>query len=429
MGKNNHNRALKRIFHAAFRSAVELTLGSGWIHHLDDTAWVCRFSKVYGPHVRWLEFPISPRQSKILPMVGLSPLGQTHWPRVLWENRASAADGTGYHTLLWEGARPFTGAHVYPIRGMSDPDLEASLADVVLCAWAEAAPWFEEASIALDQEARKLQQASAIGREPGPPLTDAFLEEAVLHLLTGETEARMARMNVTLSRQQVREVDRIAIEELGIPGVVLMENAALGATSVALKMLQSKPGCVAILCGGGNNGGDGYAIARMLANKEVEVKLLNLLDIDALKGDALLNRRICERMNIEADSLESRGGYGWLGAELSGCALIIDGLLGTGFRGEVRAPVDEIIKQVNAASRASDVSVLALDLPSGLDCDSGQPAETTIRATRTVTFVAEKRGFASPASRDWTGEVSVASIGAPPALIGRVRRELPDGEA
>lgn len=210
-----------------------------------------------------------------------------------------------------------------------------------------------------------------------------------------------------LTRAQVREVDRRAIEEYHIPGIVLMENAARSAAGVAMRMLQAGDR-VLIVCGGGNNGGDGLAIARHLHNLRVEVSIY--LAIDPLKytGDARINWEIAKAMNLLQEWIDSP-------------ALIIDAMFGTGLTTPPRADGLGMIERMNRSSG----HILAIDLPSGMDCDTGKPlGESCVRATRTITFVAEKAGFANPESSQYTGEVVVGDIGCPRRLIEEVARSI-----
>jgi NAD(P)H-hydrate epimerase len=217
---------------------------------------------------------------------------------------------------------------------------------------------------------------------------------------------------IRLTRQQVREVDRRAIEIYGVPGIVLMENAARGAVEVAWEMLERRAENVTIVCGGGNNGGDGLAIARHLHNRGVNVQLLLAVDPEKYAGDAAINWRIVRAMGIEVGGVDQA-------AELLSpfaSSLIIDALFGTGLTEAPRGDSQGVIERMNG----SEVPILAVDLPSGLDCDSGEPLGACVRATKTVTFVAEKVGFANPESRRYTGDIAVADIGCPRELIDEV---------
>jgi NAD(P)H-hydrate epimerase len=215
-----------------------------------------------------------------------------------------------------------------------------------------------------------------------------------------------------LTRHQVREVDRRASELFAIPGIILMENASRGAAAVAIAMLRKfKLNSAIILAGGGNNGGDGLAVARHLHNAGYAVKVALCTDPAKYAGDALVNWRIVDAMWLPTfpATFENL-------ASISG-ALLVDAIFGTGLSQPPREPFPQIV----AAVERSALPVLAIDLPSGLDCDTGQPlGPACMRATRTVTFVAQKAGFANPASRAYTGKVTVVGIGAPPEAARQV---------
>lgn len=235
----------------------------------------------------------------------------------------------------------------------------------------------------------------------------------------------MSAPEPVLSCEQIRAVDRLALEEYGIPGVCLMENAGAGATRM---LLEREPRSVAILCGPGNNGGDGHVVARHLANAGVEVRVLEFAAPERLRGDAAVMREIVSRMaGSDPASLRMASGLDRepvsLRDELRGCDWIVDGLLGTGFSGQVREPLAGAIRLCNEL-RAQGAKVLALDLPSGLDTDSGEAATDTVRADLTVTFAARKHGLLKPGAAQFIGLVQVASIGAPTELLQRVLREV-----
>jgi len=218
-----------------------------------------------------------------------------------------------------------------------------------------------------------------------------------------------------LTREQVRAIDHRAIEELGIPGIVLMENAGRGAAQIIIERYSGAAGGPhVVVCGGGNNGGDGFVIARHLANHGVPVRVLRACDPERLPNDAKLNYDIVRRMKLPMHPYVSDADRAAHAHVLEDAAVIVDALLGTGFRGEVRSPMAEIIQQINGVRQASpNVRVVAVDLPSGLDCDTGQPSNATVRADLTVTFVAPKVGFGMPGAGEYTGAVRVVDIGAP----------------
>jgi NAD(P)H-hydrate epimerase len=215
-----------------------------------------------------------------------------------------------------------------------------------------------------------------------------------------------------LSREEVRALDRRAIEEFGVPGIVLMENAGRGAAEVLVSLGCKGP--VVICCGKGNNGGDGFVIARHLDNRQIPVRVLLFADPGRLEGDAAVNYQIIARSGLEISIYDGEFLKDTqLRFELAKVEWIVDALFGTGLTGAVRKPFDQIIQCINDAHRR----VLAVDIPSGLDRDTGQPLGPTVRAEHTVTFVAEKKGFANPQAKTWIGRVHVVDIGAPRRLL------------
>lgn len=235
-----------------------------------------------------------------------------------------------------------------------------------------------------------------------------------------------------LSREQVREIDRRAITEFGIPGVVLMENAGRGAADIIYTILTERTGrsassalrvpaspdhlpSVAIVCGRGNNGGDGHVIARHLHNRGAAVQMFLTAPIEHLAEDALINAKIARNMRLPMYPFDSVAAIRAESHRLHAAILIVDAVLGTGFAGEVRSPLDEAVKAINSAP-ASTIRV-AVDVPSGLDCDTGRPSNATVRADHTITFVAPKVGFKNGDAAGWIGRVHVVDIGAPRELL------------
>jgi NAD(P)H-hydrate epimerase len=217
-----------------------------------------------------------------------------------------------------------------------------------------------------------------------------------------------------LTRAQVREIDRRSVERFHIPGIVLMENAARAVADVATEMLRgvTEPG-VLVVCGGGNNGGDGFAAARHLHNCGVDVEVA-LAHAGGYRDEAAANLRIIQEMDLPRLPIAGAD------VALAGVDLLIDALFGTGLETPPRD--GRWIQWMNDAG----VPILAVDLPSGLDCDTGEPlGPACVRATRTVTFVAEKIGFDNPNSRQYLGDVTVGDIGCPRELIGEVMRDVP----
>ncbi len=225
----------------------------------------------------------------------------------------------------------------------------------------------------------------------------------------------------SLTREEVRAVDRRAIDEYGMTGLVLMENAGRGA---AERLFAFGIGGTVIVCAGkGNNGGDGFVIARHLELLDCDVRVLLFANPSDLSGDAAANWRILEAADTPRVVLGRRPPLSDIDHALSHADWIVDALLGTGTVGEVREPYRTAIAAINRSAR----KVFAVDLPSGLDCDTGLPIESfpdgsavCVRATHTATFVARKRGFDNPASQVLTGDVHVIGIGIPKRLLDEV---------
>jgi len=204
------------------------------------------------------------------------------------------------------------------------------------------------------------------------------------------------------------------MEGYGICGLVLMENAGRGVADTLCR--QGVDGPVVICCGKGNNAGDGFVIARHLELRAVETKVLLWADPAELIGDAAVNFRILEKTDVPIELFGAAHDPTRLTQLLTGAAWIVDALLGTGARGEPRRPLDGVIDTVNAAAPP----ILAVDLPSGLDCDTGKPSRHSIRAAITCTFLAAKAGFFAPGAEAYTGQLHVLDIGAPHKLIDEV---------
>ena len=217
----------------------------------------------------------------------------------------------------------------------------------------------------------------------------------------------MKNTQIRLTRNQVREIDRRSIEEFHIPGIVLMENAARAVTETAMRFLSGGGKSALILCGGGNNGGDGLAVARHLHNRGMDVHIGLTIAPEKYRGDALINWNINRAMDLPFSAITP----GEIAQSPSD--LIIDAIFGTGLQQAPRAPFGEIIAAVRDLARP----VLAVDLPSGMDCDTGNALGDCVAATVTVTFVAEKAGFANPAAKPFTGRIVVGDIGCPAELL------------
>jgi len=222
---------------------------------------------------------------------------------------------------------------------------------------------------------------------------------------------------VSWTRAEAREFDRRAIEELGIPSPVLMENAGRGAADWILARRErfglAEGARVGVLCGKGNNGGDGYVLARHLSLAGLEVVVGESAPCAELSRDARVFRDVCAKMGVELVSLaEVETGAGV--AELMGpVALWVDSVLGTGFLPPLREPLRTLLGAIGEAVGGESAPLIALDAPSGLDVDTGEAAESCLRATATLTFGAMKVGFGRPEAASALGEAVCLPLGAP----------------
>jgi NAD(P)H-hydrate epimerase len=219
----------------------------------------------------------------------------------------------------------------------------------------------------------------------------------------------------------MRELDRRASEDFGIPSLLLMENAGRAAADVACEMTRPQNGCVLVFCGRGNNGGDGFVVARHLANRGFDVRCHFVGRREQVERgtDPGLNLAILERMGIRIYEHEDVAHRDEMARAVGWAALLVDGLLGTGLSGPVREPYSTLISFLNGRR----APILSLDIPSGLDCDTGEILGKAVHATRTVTFAAPKVGFGRGQGPETTGRVTVAEISIPRKLL----EELPNG--
>jgi NAD(P)H-hydrate epimerase len=215
-----------------------------------------------------------------------------------------------------------------------------------------------------------------------------------------------------MSRDEVRAFDTWAINTLGIPGVVLMENAGRSCAELIKEKLGVSKPKVCIFCGIGNNGGDGYVIARHLLNSDFRVTVVVVGDRSKVKGDAKINLDILEGLGQPIEQLNVNDGdiADKIKAFAANANMLVDGIFGTGLKGQLSDEYKQLIESINA----QDCPILAVDIPSGLECDTGQPLGTAVKATYTVTFAAVKTGFTSKSASEYTGEIFVASIGVEP---------------
>src|SRR3989441_256046 len=220
-----------------------------------------------------------------------------------------------------------------------------------------------------------------------------------------------------LNSAQMREADRRTIEEIGIPPLVLMENAgrqvvaAMEAMHSDLLELE-----VAVLCGRGNNGGDGFVVARTLVQRGVDVSVFLMGRVAEVRGDARTNLEILGRLGLTVVEIADSQAWELHFSEVSDCTLIVDAIFGTG----LNAPVSGLIESVIADVNASGIPVVSIDLPSGLSADSADPIGDSIEAGMTVTLAAPKLPLVLPPAETRAGDIVIADIGIPSDILETV---------
>jgi NAD(P)H-hydrate epimerase len=215
----------------------------------------------------------------------------------------------------------------------------------------------------------------------------------------------------------MKEMDRLTIESFGIPGIVLMESAGRGCVDAVIRHFpdlgQMKVG---IAAGCGNNGGDGFVIARYLATRNVDVAVYLLCDRGRVRGDAAVNLRLIDRLGVPVFEVPDVKAFESYRSQMTQYSLWIDALLGTGLKSEVRKPFKPCIEWLNE----QQTPVVAVDVPSGLDSDTGQPCGCCVKATTTVTFAFPKIGHVVLPGAEFAGRLEVVDIGIPPTVVDQV---------
>jgi len=233
-----------------------------------------------------------------------------------------------------------------------------------------------------------------------------------------------------LTAAEMREVDRLTTEQAGIPSATLMENAGAGVAGFCVErfphLLSHR---IVVLCGKGNNGGDGLVAARHLRGMEARPEVWLFAKPGDMRGDAAANLARWLKPGGEVVQIDEAGGWLRKKASLQGAQIVIDALLGTGLQGAIEGWLAEVIADVNALRPGA--TIVAVDIPSGLPSDSGQAPGPVIRADFTVTFTAPKRGEVIAPGSEFVGILRVLEIGSPAALVesasqSRLRWLAPD---
>lgn len=214
-----------------------------------------------------------------------------------------------------------------------------------------------------------------------------------------------------LSGQQMKKIDQKAIKELGIPGILLMENAGRAIANKVIEIIDGKNKNALVICGKGNNGGDGYVAARHLIENSIQTAVISLFRPESMTGDALVNHDILQNFTdiiyLEDINLNK------LQELISFSDVVIDAVIGTGLNSEIRGNLKDIILSINEYAEGEVVSV---DIPSGIGSDTGEIYGTAVVADYTVTFHAPKTGHLTYPGADFCGEIGVEKIGIPEFL-------------
>ncbi len=213
---------------------------------------------------------------------------------------------------------------------------------------------------------------------------------------------------------QMNEIDSRTINDIGIPGTVLMENASLKVVQVVAESLGNVQGkSICIFAGKGNNGGDAFAVARHLFNMGACIKVYIIAKKTDIKNDAAVNLNILENMKVETVELLDYTQIPCLNTHLKTSDMIVDGLLGTGFKGKISGLMEKVIELANNSGKP----VISIDIPSGVNGDTGETPGICIKANKTVTFALPKTGLVVYPGCEFTGELIVADISIPKSVV------------
>lgn len=213
---------------------------------------------------------------------------------------------------------------------------------------------------------------------------------------------------------EMARIDRKTIEEIGIPGIVLMENAARGAAAFYQEEIPNlERCCIAVVAGSGNNGGDGFALARLFSEKGARVRVICLRPPEKIRGDARINYEILLKLNVEITVWDETKDFAGQFEVIRTSDVIIDAILGTGLNSEVRGLFKDVIEAVNRL----DIPVLAVDVPSGIDASTGKILGVAIRARATATFALPKIGQILDPGEEYVGKLKVVDIGVPACVL------------
>jgi NAD(P)H-hydrate epimerase len=217
-----------------------------------------------------------------------------------------------------------------------------------------------------------------------------------------------------LNTQQMREADRQTIDGIGIPSIVLMENAGRQAVAAMEAAFDDLPASkVGVMCGRGSNGGDGFVVARTLAQRNIDATVFLLGSVAEVRGDARTNLEILGRLGVTVLEVTNAQEWELHSTELAECELIVDAILGTGFHGPLSGLLETVVGDLNALG----VPIIAIDLPTGLAADTPEIEGVAVEASMTVTLAAPKIPLVLPPADAYAGDLVIADIGIPAGVI------------
>jgi len=222
-------------------------------------------------------------------------------------------------------------------------------------------------------------------------------------------------------QKDMQKMDQYTMGEIGLPGVVLMENAGARVVEEILQ-ISNKNSRVIVLSGGGNNGGDGFVIARRLVDSGFNPLLCLLVDPDGLKGDAKIHYKVYKNRSLPLFQLK-KDNFDTLIHELNQADIIVDSILGTGVNGPVREPFKTVISLVNTVGGKKHI--ISVDIPSGVSSDTGKVEGDAIKASKTITFVFPKKGFFLNEGPRYIGEWKAVDISVPISIVDDLKIDMP----
>lgn len=217
---------------------------------------------------------------------------------------------------------------------------------------------------------------------------------------------------MNLTSKNVKDIDKYCIEKLGIPEIILMENAALK----VVENVDEKVNKIAVICGTGNNGGDGLAAGRHLLCKGKQIKFFIIGSKEKMSSASNIHFNILTNLKADVSFINNSNGLNNLKNYLGTCDMIIDSLFGIGLSREITGIYKQAIDMINNSSKY----VLSVDTPSGLNANTGEICGCCVKASRTVTFIEKKQGFDTKEAKPYLGEIKIEQISVPKFVIDKI---------